>query len=132
MNKVGLAGGSRVADSKPELSDPRPELFLREYYHMGDSRICTLTWANIFDACKNYVATRNNEKVGQDKNDNDHEIDSETKEQAWRDEAPEYVSNSDAVKMAGDKISMPTLSKNLIFSFTASFQKNNAKVYIII
>ncbi|MBA7714560.1 hypothetical protein ES703_123586 [subsurface metagenome] len=103
----------QVVDSKPELSDPRLELFLREYYHMGDSRIRTLTWANIFDACKNYVATQKKEKVGQSKTDNDHEIDSETREQAWRDEVPEYVPNSDAVKMADNKISMPTLSKCL-------------------
>lgn len=113
LQKVVHGLSIRVVDSMPELSDPQLEFFLREYYHMGDSRIRSLTWANIFDACKNYVASRKKENSGQSKNDKDHEIDSETREQAWRDEAPEYIPNSDAIRMAGDKISMPTLSKHL-------------------
>lgn len=103
----------RVVDSKPELSDPRLEFFLREYYNMGDSRISNLTWSNIFDACKNYVTARKKKKDQQSKNDNDCEIDSKTREQAWRDIAPEYIPNSDAVKMGVDKISLSTLSKHL-------------------
>jgi hypothetical protein len=47
----------RVVDSTPELSDPRLELFLREYYHMGDSRIDTLTWTQILHACQRYLAS---------------------------------------------------------------------------
>ncbi|MCP4611795.1 MAG: hypothetical protein GY845_24090 [Planctomycetes bacterium] len=36
-----------------------------------------------------------------------------TKEQAWRDEAPEYIPNADAVRIANDKISASGLSKLL-------------------
>lgn len=50
---------------------------------------------------------------GQGENDNDREIDSETKEQTWRDETPEYIPNADAVRMADGKISPPGLSKLL-------------------
>ena len=50
---------------------------------------------------------------GQGDNENEREIDSETKEQAWRDEAPEYITNADAVRMAVDKISSSGLSKLL-------------------
>jgi DNA-binding CsgD family transcriptional regulator len=60
----------RVVDSKPELSDPQLELFLREYYHMGDSRIRTLTWANIFDACKSYVQNQKKKISTQSNNNN--------------------------------------------------------------
>ena len=113
LRKVVPGLSIRAVDSMPELSDPRLELFLREYYHMGDSRIRTLTWAQLFDACKKYLATRQKEQDGQSRNDNDREIDSETREQAWRDEAPEYIPNAGALRMAGGKISMPTLSKHL-------------------
>ncbi len=52
-------------------------------------------------------------KDGQSRSDDDREIGSKTREQAWRDEAPEYVANAAAVRMANDKISMPALSKLL-------------------
>jgi len=113
LRKVVPGLSIRAVDSMPELSDPRLELFLREYYHMGDSRIRTLTWVQIFDACKKYLATQQKEKDGQSRNDKDREIDSETREHAWRDEAPEYVPNADAVRMANGKISAPALSKLL-------------------
>jgi len=59
-----------------------------------------------------YIAEKQG-KGGQDRNDYYREIDSRTREQAWRDEAPEYISNADAVRMADDKISLPNLSKLL-------------------
>ncbi|TKJ33062.1 MAG: hypothetical protein CEE38_21525 [Planctomycetes bacterium B3_Pla] len=52
-------------------------------------------------------------KDGQSRSDDDREIDSKTKEHAWRKEAPEYIPNADAVRMNNSKISMPALSKLL-------------------
>jgi len=52
---------------------------------------------------------------GPSNNDNEREINSKTKEQAWRDEAPDYISNSDAiVNFTNNKMTLPALSKLLI------------------
>ena len=40
--------------------------------------------------------------------DTDKEIDSATKQQQWRDDAPEYMPNGAAIKMAGNKIPYPS------------------------
>jgi hypothetical protein len=102
----------RVVDSMPELFDPLLEFFLREYYHMGDSRIKALTWDQIFDACKQYLNTQQKAREGEGRTVDD-EINSETREQVWREEAPEYITNSYAVKMAEKRVSIQALSKLL-------------------
>lgn len=67
LRKVVPKLSIKIVDSKPELSDPKLELFLREYYNMGDARISDLTWSNIFDACKIYVKTQKKKKGAQAK-----------------------------------------------------------------
>jgi hypothetical protein len=72
-----------------------------------------LTWAQIFDACERNLPTRQEEEDGQSTSGHDRETDSQTREQTWRDQAPEYLSNSNAVKIARNKLSAPALSKLL-------------------
>jgi hypothetical protein len=45
--------------------------------------------------------------------DTDKEIDSSTNEQPWRDDTSDYIPNANAIKMSGNKISAPNLSKLL-------------------
>lgn len=66
--------------------------------------------------------------------DSDKEINPSTKEQKWRDDTPNYISSSIAIKMSEKKISAPTLSKLLRKSGnTIRWMKNTkthrAKVY---
>jgi hypothetical protein len=56
----------------------------------------------------------NTEGASSDADDSkDIAIDPNTKEQQWRDDAPEYISNADAVKMGEGKISESGLSDHL-------------------
>jgi hypothetical protein len=57
--------------------------------------------------------TRPKTTSGGEVSDTDVEIDSLTKEQQWRDNTPEYIPNTDAIKMVEKKISAPDLSKLL-------------------
>lgn len=102
----------RAVDTTPELFDPKLEFFLRDHYHMGDARIRTLTWAQIFDACERFLAAQQKGKDAPSCDDGGT-IDSETSEQAWQDNTSEYITNADAVRMAGGKISASALSKSL-------------------
>jgi hypothetical protein len=44
----------------PDLSDAMLEAVLRRVYNMGDEKIKSLTWRQIFDFCKDYVKSQHN------------------------------------------------------------------------